>query len=315
MVDLGVLPGATGSEALALTSNGNMIIGNSGSEAFRWTPIGMTGLGFLPATTSSEAEWMSADGSVVVGMSGSEAFRWTLPTGMVGLGFLSGAPPGANSIAYSVSDAGNIIVGSSSSEAGQQAFRWTPTGGMEGLGFLPGGSYSEADDINPDGTVIFGESDSAIGNQVFYWTQAEGMVGLGLLPGTTASLFNQASNDGNVIIGSGLTGNGEVGFLWDKENGLLDFKEMLMQAPYFFDLTAWDWLVPENMSSDGKIIGGYGYNKDLGTVEAFRVDLHLSSIPLPGTLSLMLAGLIGLVVLAFRTMVTAGTTGAIVCKS
>ena len=49
-----------------------------------------TGLGFLPGASSSRASGISANGTVVIGYSGTEAFRWSAATGMVGLGDLPG---------------------------------------------------------------------------------------------------------------------------------------------------------------------------------------------------------------------------------
>src|SRR5688572_13401343 len=85
---LGDLPGGTfSSRALAVSSDGSTVVGDSNSasgvEAFRWTAAGgMVGLGDLPGDTfSSGARGVSSDGSVVVGgsrsASGNEAFRWT----------------------------------------------------------------------------------------------------------------------------------------------------------------------------------------------------------------------------------------------
>ena len=77
----------------SISADGSVIVGNSGSQAFRWTQEdGMIGLGSLGGTFST-ADGVSADGSVVVGYSNHpngyqiEAFRWTQVDGMLGLGF------------------------------------------------------------------------------------------------------------------------------------------------------------------------------------------------------------------------------------
>jgi len=52
---LGVLPGATTSNAVAVSSDGSVIVGVSGSEAFIWENGVMMGLGFIPGDTYSRA--------------------------------------------------------------------------------------------------------------------------------------------------------------------------------------------------------------------------------------------------------------------
>ncbi len=65
---LGFLPGTENSSSNAASSNGSVIVGNSGGEPFRWTAAtGMVDLGDLPGYTYAEANDVSGDGSVVVG--------------------------------------------------------------------------------------------------------------------------------------------------------------------------------------------------------------------------------------------------------
>jgi probable HAF family extracellular repeat protein len=61
------------------------IWGNGQVEAFRSTSYDVIRLGFLSGTNSSLATAVSADGSIIVGASGSEAFHWTQGGGMVSL--------------------------------------------------------------------------------------------------------------------------------------------------------------------------------------------------------------------------------------
>ena len=57
MRDLGTLPDRTGpGQALGISSDGDVIVGQFDFEAFRWTAAdGMVGLGFLPGHTASVA--------------------------------------------------------------------------------------------------------------------------------------------------------------------------------------------------------------------------------------------------------------------
>jgi probable HAF family extracellular repeat protein len=164
MTALGVLPGATTSQANGVNGDGTIVVGRSGTAAFRWvkdnsgSPSGgtMTSLGFLPGSTSSGANGVNSDGSVVVGFSGQQAFRWTSGT-MIGLGMLPGA---ADSNATGVSDDGAVVVGTS----GGQAFRWTPAEGMRSIfdlltaagANLAGWNLFSATGVSADGTVMVG---------------------------------------------------------------------------------------------------------------------------------------------------------------
>ena len=84
-VGLGLLPGALGSYATAVSSNGSTAVGyvqrygDIGDEAFRWTAAtGMRGLGWLPGDNESEALAVNANGRVIVGVAASWAPRMTI---------------------------------------------------------------------------------------------------------------------------------------------------------------------------------------------------------------------------------------------
>src|SRR3989304_2264375 len=87
MIGLSSYPGGEfASNALAISDDGNVIVGSGGGqdgmEAFRWTAEdGVVGLGILPQlephlTPYSIAYGVSADGSVIVGDSIQQAFVW-----------------------------------------------------------------------------------------------------------------------------------------------------------------------------------------------------------------------------------------------
>src|ERR1019366_4155499 len=119
MVGLGHLPGTTNSSATGVSADGSVIVGTSGSQAFRWTAgSGMVGLGYLPGGNSSSATAVSGDGSIVVGNNNGPAFRWTAGSGMDGLGGvlvtngLDSSGPAPYMSASGISADGNTIVGS-----------------------------------------------------------------------------------------------------------------------------------------------------------------------------------------------------------
>ena len=232
--------------AFGTNSDGSVVVGQSTNssndlEAYRWTQAsGMSGLGFINgggAAPSSSANAVTPDGSVVVGDSTfatsigpqTEAFRWTQATGMVGLGFISGAPNkvfslGGNSPwswASAVSSNGAVVVGygsfsGSASLSQTEAFRWTQATGVVGLGFIGGGGSnpsSYATGVDEDGSIIVGQSSNATNaNEAFRWTAATGMQSLaGLLTAAGVNLgnwqltiANGISPNGQFIVGQGV---------------------------------------------------------------------------------------------------------------
>jgi probable HAF family extracellular repeat protein len=288
-IPLGFLPGGDLSQALAVSADGKVVVGDSRSvasgslgEAFRWTQTsGMVGLGDLPGGQfASQAFDVSANGSVVVGRSESgqfnfEAFRWTQATGMLGLGFIQGslAPINASS-AEAVSPDGSVVVGSNEAfgGVGRQAFRWTQATGMVGLGRLPGGTFSEATDISADGSVIVGQSETFASIDAFRWTQAGGMVSLGHLPGGTQSASVAVSADGSLVVGRDIIGGPTdfEAFIWDGTNGMRNLREVLIAQGD--DLTGWSLSEARGISADGRIIIGFGINPE-GNREAWLAEL------------------------------------------
>lgn len=295
-VQLGNLPGGgSGSSAFGISFDGSVIVGNgssaNGVEAFRWTATnGMVGLGDLPGSGAftSDALGVSADGGVIVGQSrrsfpAIRAFRWTAATGMTELGDL---PGGANfSTAWAVSPEGGVVVGSSSSAAGEEAFYWTQTTGMLSLGDLPGGGVnSRALAVSPNGKVVVGIGTSANGQEAFRWTQAGGMVGLGSLnPFDFASRASGVSADGNVVvgIGSGVSDfNGEA-FVWFPGTGMLNLRDYLL-AHGITAVQGWKLTDASSVSADGRTLCGIGVNpqgQSEGWVAHIEIDNTLPPSP------------------------------------
>jgi probable HAF family extracellular repeat protein len=231
---LGFLPGVDNSYAFAVSADGNVVVGYSENEAFRWTASeGIRSIGFLLAEYPidySIATGVSADGSVVVGEGKLEwccepfgptyeAFYWTEAGGMQGLGVLPDSGYYYSS-ASGVSADGSVVVGSSKISNEDCAFRWTIAGGMVSLGDLPGGhTRSNASGVSVDGSVVVGSSESGSGVEAFRWTESEGMVGLGTLPASEAL---GVSADGSVIIGlSRHSSGGYEAFRWTVSEGMV----------------------------------------------------------------------------------------------
>lgn len=252
---------------------------------------GLQSLGFLPGGGASTGWAISSDGNVIVGDSSSsaglEAFRWTETEGMQSIGDL----PGGDHYAWAtgISADGEIIVGSSFSSLGLEAFRWTIDDGMQGLGDLSGSIFeSRALDVSADGTTIVGISESSNGDEAFIWTETAGMVGLGDLTSTNPggdifySIAEAVSADGGVVVGQATVGNTEVAFIWTPDDGMQTLQSVLEQHGLSTELANWQLFTANGISDDGTTIVGTGTNPN-GDTEAWVVV-----IPEPNTVFVLL---------------------------
>jgi len=128
----------------------------------------MLALGRLPGDLYGQAVSVSRDGSIIVGNSAfdqnhGQAFRWTPSGGMVGLGWLPGGE-GTRSYVTGVSGDGSVVIGASGSASGGGGFLWDARAGMqpleavlarEGIN-LPGWRLGVAEAISEDGSRIIG---------------------------------------------------------------------------------------------------------------------------------------------------------------
>jgi len=253
---LGHVPGgAYPSEARAVSADGSVVVGSSGSpdgqRAFIWTVSdGMTALEVPSGQLWTWANDVSADGQYVVGDAGSnfglaagwEGIRWHVGGGMDRF-----AVSGKGVWAKGVSADGSVVVGS----AGDLAYRWTQAGGMEYIGtlyesLLNHRSYASA--VSDDGGTIVGDSngDDGYGNSqssAFLWTRDEGMTPL--LGAFTAAAI---SGDGKVVAG---TLNYEA-YRWTAEEGVVMLGTI---APYTRSLA-------QGVSGDGRRVLGYVTGED-----------------------------------------------------
>lgn len=265
---LGSLPGgAPGSTAYGISSNGQVVIGQSDSSAgldgFHWDAVdGMVGIGDLPGSLfASEARAASFDGAFITGNSQSqpapnnqEAFRWTALGGVVGLGIPGGW---LTSNARDISGDGSVIVGYWQGSMGRAAFRWNEVDGMVTLGDIPGGSTTnEATGVSADGTIIAGTARNMDNvHMAFRWTGATGMEPLN----EDYTVFgnnwaNAISEDGFVIVGVGASvemGIAEA-FRWDTINGMQPLDTHDWATRLFGESTALA------ASADGSVIVGWG---------------------------------------------------------
>jgi probable HAF family extracellular repeat protein len=245
--------------AFGISADGKVVVGDSGSVAFRYKNGVMTLLGVLPGGSFSVAHDVSSDGNVIVGYSSSssglQAFRWE-NNFMTGLGYLPGFT--MESCGNAVSGDGTIVVGYSKSAGGEmRAFRWE-NGVMTDLGGLPGGGHNVvANAISADGSVIVGKSDSNSGYQAFRWKDGV-MVGLGISPGGSSSEAYGVSYDGSIVVGDCYNGTHQA-FIWDEKHGMRNLAYVLAMD-YGVSIGAGNLEMATAISDDGTTIVGTGNN-------------------------------------------------------
>jgi probable HAF family extracellular repeat protein len=224
VTDLGVLPGATSSNAAAINDRGD-VVGNSNDHAFLWTPNGgMQDLGTLPGDIASYGYAINDSGTVVgvsQGEAGNHAFLWTQAGGMKNLGNLGGHNwAGATGI-----NSSGAVVGYShlADNITTRAFLWTQAAGMQDLGTLAGFAQSAANAINNAGQVA-GTSISAQPPYVyraFFWTANAGMQAIGTLGKDQDSYALAISGSGRVVGDSGTLDDGtSSAFGWTQSHGI-----------------------------------------------------------------------------------------------
>lgn len=249
---LGIPSGANHSEAVGVSADGAVVVGQAydgGGQTisnWRWT----LGGGMQTLNWIGRVEDVSGDGSILVGSleAPQEAVRWTPAGGFEHLGYLI---PGLDtfSAAAAVNADGSAIVGASGhfiAKYQAQAFLWTPGQGMEGLVAQSG--TSGATDVNGDGSVVvggFGESPFQA-SEAFRWTRSGGLEGLGFLPGDQRNWASAVSADGSTIVGVSIGQPGRCPFRWTRAGGV----QPLGLVPGFTNC------LPDAVSGDGAIVVG-----------------------------------------------------------
>ncbi len=194
--------------AVGVSADGTTIAGETSmGEAMKWTESdGAVTIGAVGVFSFANAA--NADGSILVGVSEDVAALWDADNALTSLGTLGGA----ESEAFSISAAGNIVVGGSQDTSGAfRPFRWTLDTGMEELAVPDGATFGSATFITGNGTYILGLSFDGIAPQGLIWTESEGMMSLASymseggvdLAGWSDLTGLGITDDGRYITGSG----------------------------------------------------------------------------------------------------------------
>jgi probable HAF family extracellular repeat protein len=239
MLDLGVLPGASESSAVAINNRG-VVTGTSDGvpltppRAFRWSPAtGMESLGaFTSGLVSMSFSGALNDAGLIAGESATEtgdrqAFAWTRSGGLVNIDTLHSVDALVVAVGARGEVAGNRIA--SLDSPFYHPFLWTPATGMVDLG-TAGGTEAFVLAMSPR-LHIAGLIDLPDGNQrAMSWTRATGIRNLGTLGGASSRAIDV--NDKGQIVGFAANKAGDSrAFVWTAKTGLQDLNKVLHHAP------------------------------------------------------------------------------------
>lgn len=272
LTDLGSLNNATDNATMAISGDGSMSAGFSGSEGFRATPAGLQNLGHLIAGGVNTPLGMSADGSLIVGSENSLPFLWRATSGISALPTLAGAPSGQ---AGAISPDGTFIAGN----LGLNLVRWIGTTPSV-LATFSSDLYVAGNSLSSEGTVIGGRVLRAGANttDAIAWVEGVGVRVLPDLPGgdPNAALLG--------LTADGLTGVGigsDIPFwttatVWAANGPAQRLEDIL--AAQGVDLSYWYSLDEAfAISPDGRFIVGSGTVGATFLQEAFIAEIT----PLP----------------------------------
>lgn len=245
-IGLGDLPGGwkeTQSEAVGVSLDGRVIIGNgqsdAGTEAVVWGELSIENLGGRWATG------ISGDGLVITG------FRQLENGTMEAVTWVDGAisPVGGRATqAWAISSDGSTVVGDNFI---------SKNGTIFGIGDLDGGGlFTRARAVSSTGLAVVGEAQSEAGTEAFLFKDGL-MVGLGQLEGACCgSEARSVSGNGLVVVGKSYRGNEEAAVMWSGENDfqIVDLNTFLDNNGV--DRNGYNLATAKAISSDGTTIVG-----------------------------------------------------------
>lgn len=235
IIELGTLPGGTGSVGFRISSDGNHVVGsantlvnsNNVARAFRWSfPAGpMTALPAPIADFQARAWAVNANGTVIGGDSDGIPFRWTSSGGTVLFPLL---PNGSYGWVLGMSADGSQLSGTANANNFllTTAVRWTATGvpTLQQPLFPNENTYGQG--MSADGSIIVGASATPAGFRAIRWVNNGPAQNLGVLTGGAWSAAENVSSNNLVVTGfsevmtqQGLTGHA---FRWTFQNGMQD---------------------------------------------------------------------------------------------
>lgn len=249
VINLGVAPGTTGTQARAINNSGVIAGYTTGLErAFRY--IGGRGIELLPTLGGGVGRAYGLnDSGDVAGYSYLEdnsirAFRWAEHSGIENLGTF---PVGGGSSQATAINASGQVAGFALLNGSQRAFRYS-NGVIQDLGVLPGaaeGAVSVANALNDLGEVVGDASTTDLLIKEAFRTDPNGqnMTGLGTLGG--AQSWATAVNNSGQITGYAKTSLGEThAYRREAAGSLRDLRTLGGTRSYGYSI-----------NSDGYVVG------------------------------------------------------------
>lgn len=292
-VNLGTLSGA--SEAWAVSGDGQVVVGDSGGQAFAWSAqTGMVGIG------GTSARGVSSNGQYICGYTGSvgsstRAVRWSAWSAG-GMQDLNTFQNGSDSVANGISGDGSIVVGNAFngdiSQPDTVAYRWTAGSGAASYGATYAtGPAAGAQAITPGGSVMVGNvgvafpiarrwpqsgdpylipgrssaqavnADGSVivgydGQSAFRWENGV-VTDLPGVPGATSAVARGVSGDGSIVIGEAAVAGGSQAFIWSDSTGTRNLRDVLISLGAA-GLESWSLTSATGISADGSVIVGRG---------------------------------------------------------
>lgn len=239
MLALGLIPGMIDANALGISADGRVVVGQCGAgsfqAAFRWSSaFGTRQLANPYGGFSAWASATSSDGAIAVGgirlpEGVTRAVRWNSSGSPQVLGTLFG---GSFTLAWAlgVSADGLRAVGYSTSAGVSYACMWTtPGSGAVNLGSLPGATSSTAMGVSSGNrcAAVGYATIEGVGSRAFRWTSPGGMAELRTAPEWSASAAYAVSGDGTVVVGLLGTSSSNVAAIWHPTVGMVPLSELL----------------------------------------------------------------------------------------
>jgi uncharacterized membrane protein len=299
VVDIGSV-----SQTVAVSRDGRTIVGTAKDangiayaaiwqNGKRWVTLPPPANARVQDGKSTVGYGVSADGSVIVGLaylnpSRVEGFRYDAHSGTVPLGTLTGG----RSRASVVSADGNVVAGwDDLTGRGTGKGFWYGTIWWEGFQRLvhPFNGIGQVEGINDSGSVLVGIGHPMVWRHAYRFTSWDGHVedlgalqrsqgGIGIGGGPVdptiedTSIATGVSDDSAVVVGVSGYQPPTDAFIWTPDTKMVKLSDHLTSNG-ITGHEQWTLVTAHNVSPDGKIIAGTGFNNVANRIEGFVVSL------------------------------------------
>jgi len=284
------LPGQAPSIARAVTSDGIVVVGESGSRPVRWQGSGANALA-SPGTGGGSARGISGDGTQIVGSAwtslGGPGFAARLGEPVALPLLLSSWIPGyvgqCGAIAYSTATDRRICVGSSclvSAANTQLQFpvKWDEADAVSPLATF--GSGGVATSISPDGGTIVGYLwliNNPINVAAVKWASDGVPVALERVGADVGSYALAVARNGTVTVGWSWGGVAPTRAVRWTANGRAQVVKSILLVNNTAEVEGWELTQANGVSSDGRFIVGEGINP-FGQREAWIASIPVQCV-------------------------------------